>query len=207
MQSIRELSDHIDTLARAIGEKNKEIDTLKAELDEKLTVLNRYIGAIQSDAHVDHEIDHEEAISMVIKPLECPRCLEAIYKGLDDENYVLIPRNKVKLITSSPKCSLPNGKVMNLNVRPAVPKLGHSEQRQCKANVKLPSTTYAHEFPDTLLHELKLTAFSPSPPHSPVEGMQPKTSTLKSKRVCSYCKKPGHNRAKCKKRLATPLEP
>lgn len=93
MDSVRQVSQDLDTLAQAIIAKNKELNELKTELNLQIKIVNRYIELLADNQLHDGEITVAELEKiMTIQP--CSQC--------NNDDVIVVPRRKLKLIESTP---------------------------------------------------------------------------------------------------------
>lgn len=158
--AIVELLKSLDNLARAIVEKNKEVDEMKKEYESKLRTVNQYLKLLQDPTN--HSTTNEETfLTALANQATCPHCEKHLNTSASSE-FVLIPRNQIA-IKSTP--------------------VGDEEEAQ-----------------ETTIND---TTEECTSKESEIRHGQAKKQN-NSKRICSYCKAPGHSRAKCFKRLSTP---
>lgn len=175
--SIVELLKSVDTLAKIINQKNLELEELKKGYDSKLHEINKYIRILQEQEGIETEKDIPEDVF----------------------------REK---ISSTIKCNKCNHEVWNINSDSdfiIIPKrklkylLGHESDRRLlnelkELKIQNDSTVYNN------------SDIRPSPHEYPGPKGYKKQYNTKSKKTCSYCSKPGHSRAHCLVRLATPTK-
>ena len=145
MDSVRQVSQDLDSLAQAIVAKNKEIDNLKTELNRQINIVNRYIELLVGDQLQNSDID-VAGLEKIVNDHPCPKC--------NNEDVIVVPRHKIKLVETR-------------------------------------LITEESQSVDQAPHRPKYT-----PPKTQGSG----------KKTCSYCHAPGHKRAMCPERLATPKD-
>ena len=175
LMSIVELLKSVDTLAKIINQKNHELEELKKGYDSKLHEINKYIRILQE----------QEGIKV------------------DGEIPEEILRQKINNVIKCSKCDHEIWNINSDNEFIIIPKqklqylLGkESDKRLLDGLGEL--TLQKDSVTDTN------SEIRPSPKgYSSPKGYKKQYHT-KSKKICSYCSKPGHSRAHCLIRLATP---
>ncbi|CCE86438.1 Piso0_004928 [Millerozyma farinosa CBS 7064] len=128
--SIVELSKTIDTLAKSINEKNEELERLKKDFDDKLKVINQYIGLFNNkDGEQVQELNKmssEELTSMITKKIHCNNCNNIVWDLNQESEYILIPKSPVKLIRADDK-TISQPKSENSAVKNVSATMGSSE--------------------------------------------------------------------------------
>lgn len=161
---IADVSATVENLAVLVNKKANELAKLQQEYQEKLEVINAYIGKIaqrpESESVVKskefensknlREIPDNELLKLISTPVCCPLCLNTLYDLSSTSEFVLIPRNKAHLLQ---------------DIEDTVDKV------------------------QTGVENLQVSE-------------QPAKKHGKLKKTCSYCKKPGHSRARCFTRLS-----
>lgn len=167
---IADVSSTVENLALLVNKKANELAKLQREYEEKLEIINAYIGKIAQRPESEkleksqeleisknsREIPENELLKLISTPVCCPLCLNTLYDLSSTSEFVLVPRNKAHLL---------------------------------------------RDFDDTV-----------NKVQTSVENLQvseqPAKKHGKLKKTCSYCKKPGHSRARCFTRLSKdPSEP
>ncbi|KAK6460070.1 hypothetical protein DFJ63DRAFT_315944 [Scheffersomyces coipomensis] len=179
--SIVDLSKTVENLAKVVNQKNKELEELKKEYDEKLQIINSYISKIQSIAPSTESktllevesssLDISEFSSVISSTINCNKCDAMIWDNQKETDFVLIPRHKLQYLLASTKDVSPESTLSDV-----------TEQVKAFSIRKTPVSE------NSTIHNT---------PHSSYSN--------KSKRLCSFCKKPGHSRAKCNLRLSMPI--
>ncbi|CCE85339.1 Piso0_004928 [Millerozyma farinosa CBS 7064] len=130
--SIVELSKTIDTLAKSINEKNEELERLKRDFDNKLKVINQYIGLFNNkdgeEAEELNNMNSKELTEMITKKIHCNHCNNIIWDVNQESEYILIPRSAVKLIRVDDK-TMPQQKFENTASKGVSANLGSSESQ------------------------------------------------------------------------------
>ena len=175
--SIVELLKSVDTLAKIINQKNNELEELKKGYDAKLHEINKYIRILQEHEGVEPDGEMPDAVF----------------------------REKIDSIT---KCSKCDHEIWNINSNSEfiiIPKqklqylLGNESDKRLLDGLR--ELTIQKDSGTDTNSEIR-----PSPKgYSSPKGYKKQYNT-KSKKTCSYCSKPGHSRAHCLIRLATPTE-
>ncbi|ODV79984.1 uncharacterized protein CANTADRAFT_25749 [Suhomyces tanzawaensis NRRL Y-17324] len=165
--SVVELLKSVDSLARLITERTQELEKLKQDYNAKLQTINAYLEQLPQHGVLGlgkHELDEKAFLEAVSADMDCPKCQSKVYLNGADSDYILIPKQKLRLlgIESTPE----------IDDRLASLKLSTTKEQAT-----------GHEYP-----------------RNPTKHYH----NSKSKKICSYCKKPGHSRAKCLVRLLTP---
>lgn len=158
--SIVELSNSVDKLAKAVAEKNKELDKLKQSYEEKIDQLNECILLLTEGIKKSEEFTEYTLLDDYKKAITCSNCRSSV---VFDENYLVVPLGKI------------------------------SKQIQ--------GTELSKKF-----HQLEISRSTEQKGEKLSTVKPKKKERTKNKIICSYCKKPGHTRAKCEARLSTPLE-
>lgn len=174
--SITELLSTVDQLARAVTQKNKELDALKVEYNAKIAQMNLYLSSLQDlvlgDTHRNKEGANDDAATAAVG-LSCPQCSATV--ELDD--YVIIPKSKIRLLFEE--------------VEPL---------RRSLENVTIGEEPAAHT--NSAAKYISPKGLRLVGPPRDRKLQEKKFSSV----ICSYCQKPGHTRAKCYARLNTPLK-
>lgn len=137
--SIVELLKTIDTLAKSINEKNEELERLKKDFDDKLKVINQYIGLFNNrDEEQVQELNmsSDELTGMITKNIHCNNCNNIIWDLNQESEYILIPKSAVKLIRADDK-TISHPKPENLAVKNVVATLGSLEAQFDKPAMQL----------------------------------------------------------------------
>ncbi|KAG7665795.1 uncharacterized protein J8A68_000620 [[Candida] subhashii] len=175
--SIVELSNTVDKLARVINQKNQELEELKKGYDEKLYLINNYVRRLES-VITDHCGDDDDDDD------------DDEFREINDEKLIHTLSNDI----NCPNC---NHKVWN-NKESEFILLPKS---QVKYLVRGKSTSESNQPETERIHSYTQQTSSSSTRSFP---QQQSKSKNKSKVICSFCKEPGHTRAKCLTRLNTP---
>ncbi|CUM49053.1 unnamed protein product [Debaryomyces tyrocola] len=175
--SIVELLKSVDTLAKIINQKNHELEELKKGYDAKLHEINKYIRVLQEQEDV--------------KP--------------DGEMPEEVFREKIDSIIKCSKCDHEIWNINSNNEFIIIPKkklqylLGNESDKRLLDGLR--ELTIQKDSGADTNSEIR-----PSPKgYSSPKGYKKQYNT-KSKKTCSYCSKPGHSRAHCLIRLATPTK-
>ena len=175
--SIVELLKSVDTLAKIINQKNHELEELKKGYDAKLHEINKYIRILQQQEDVKPDVEMPEEVF----------------------------RDKIDTIIKCNKC---DNEIWNINSDSEFIIIPKKKLRYLLRN----------ESDEKLLDGLRELDLQKSPNSDTTPEIRPspkeyssvksykKQYNTKSKKTCSYCSKPGHSRAHCLTRLATPTK-
>lgn len=107
--SIVELQKSVDTLARAVADKTKELEDLKKVYDEKLNTINAYMLNVQESLGLEgqDEIDDDHFISRISEPIRCDKCDTEVYGNDAGSQFVLVPKSMLRNIISQKKVEIP----------------------------------------------------------------------------------------------------
>lgn len=175
--SIVELLKSVDTLAKIINQKNHELEELKKGYDSKIHEINKYIKILQEQEG--------------IKP--------------DEQIPENVFRDKIDNVI---KCSKCDHEIWNINSNSEfiiIPKqklqylLGNESDKRLLDELR--ELTIQKDSGMDTNSEIRPSSKGFSNP----KGNKKQYNT-KSKKTCSYCSKPGHSRAHCLIRLATPTK-
>lgn len=166
----------VDVL-KSVGELANAINKKTRELDELKHLYDsklRDLNTYIESLHISNtHISPEVLQRQLDSQIHCPKCDECIWENGKQE-FVLIPKQLIEL-ESIPATQ--NDKFIP-NLR------GHSLNDQAKGIQEIQDKLQQHNF-----HRPTSDKPDQKPQHN------------KSKRICSYCKKTGHSRARCYKRL------
>lgn len=177
--SVVDLLKSVDTLAKIINQKNRELDELKKGYDAKLHEINKYVEVLQKLGLTDdkNEVMSEERFRKIIhQPAKCSNCNHEIWNIDGDGELVAIPRKKLQYILQNTHMDVPS-------------LLGGMEDLKIKDNE-------SSCFEPRVRPNFKGNQSSNGERHF----------ANKSKKTCSYCKKTGHSRAHCLVRLNNPTK-
>ncbi|KAK6459002.1 Zn-finger, CCHC type [Scheffersomyces xylosifermentans] len=168
-----ELSKTVDDLAKVIANKNKELEELKQDYDEKMHILSNYLSKLQEVIGTtangeEWDIDEESLLKSLTLPMKCPSCNTSIVSNEEDFEYIRIPKKRIR---RSPHYNTNLGSSKSVSSIESAGDYLTGDRGQESKTTRPASTNKIHQ---------------------------------KSKKVCSYCNKPGHSRAKCFLRLSTP---
>lgn len=109
--SIVDLLSSLDSLAKVINKKNHEVDALKKELEQKLTLVNLYLLGL-------HQYDIEEndiLLTQLQNTIHCPNCDCKVWdnKTLD---FILIPKANLKKKEKEEEQDIPDMAISKLNI-------------------------------------------------------------------------------------------
>ena len=180
--SIVELLNTVDKLAKAVTQKNKELDTLKLEYNAKITQMNLYLSTLQEIVLTENhnhqqDVTDDEFIAATTGSLSCPKCST----GVSMDDFVILPKGKIKLLAEKSEPLRLSFEKLNL---------------EATATSSTISSTTPKYSPS------KDSRDSSASPHTDKKHQERRLPKI----VCSYCQKPGHTRAKCFARLNTPMK-
>lgn len=170
--SIVDILKSLDELAKAITQKNIEVDELKKLYNHKISIINQYVELLDSDIDfekIENEILEMELVERLEKPIVCENCNNSISLLDGSSKFALIPKSRIRQVKLNKTPSTNRGDIVHDN--------GSS------ANIT-PSNVNGY-IPAKLEKRGQIHAYNRN----------------QSKKTCSYCNKPGHTRAKCFTRL------
>ncbi|SGZ50019.1 CIC11C00000003366 [Sungouiella intermedia] len=191
---IADVSATVENLAILVNKKSNELAKLQQEYQEKLEILNKYIGKIEDAEKCEDstrlEVSKKDSNSLENSQISQLKKLES--ESLLQDESLESQNSQILHLISSPVCC-PNclEKFYDLSSKSEfvlIPRNKvHLLQNQ-KANHIIENVQQS--IGDLQISEL------------------PKKLHGKLKKTCSYCKKPGHSRARCFTRLSRdPSEP
>ncbi|CAH2350445.1 hypothetical protein CLIB1423_01S10264 [[Candida] railenensis] len=182
--SIVELSSTVDKLAKAVTQKNKELDTLKSEYNAKIMQMNSYLSTLQDIVLAENhnhqqEVTDDDFITATNGGLNCPKCSTRV--RMDD--FIIVPRGKIRLLAEKSEPLRSSFEKLNL------------EGTSATTNTNYATTT-------NTTPKYSPSKDSSASPHTDKKHQERRSSKV----ICSYCQKPGHTRAKCFARLNAPMK-
>lgn len=174
MADLTEISQQVNFLAEKISSKNKELEKLKSEYTSKLAYLEQ-VESLYLKSIGQNTADPKLDINLKV---DCKNCGATVYdaKEIDrskNDYFILFPKAKINDLLL---LSSANRKATSSVAKSGV----NRDDKAITATSNKQSSTLA------------------------VNSTSRENQNKKhKKKVCSYCKKAGHSRAKCFKRLTT----
>lgn len=166
----------VGQLAEAVAQKTAEVDKLKKDYEKKLATVNKYIELLTSHNANNDVLSEDKAMELIEKDITCPHCHKNVNSLQENPDYVVVPRKKIHVPQQSAR-----------DVANQLHQLTLDTQK-----VRQDITTHEEKDPVSGPKDL---------PKDSIPKEPKKHHGGKLKRTCSYCKQPGHSRARCFKRL------
>ncbi|EGV60666.1 hypothetical protein CANTEDRAFT_116722 [Yamadazyma tenuis ATCC 10573] len=172
--SLVEVSKSIGELAKAFHEKSVELDRLKALYSSKLELLNSYVACLPGENK--ETISDESLLDHIKSPVCCQNCNALVWDSSSE--FLLLPKRLIRVpgVESDMALTQLSNSLDHTSIK------DDNEENETHHGNENENHNYNHE------SEISVDKAK-------------KSYHGKSKKVCSYCKKTGHSRARCFVRL------